>query len=532
MLGGSNLIFGPTTLLFEPFCGFLTPPGAVSQALAPERRMSHTSDAMDEGAAAGVHWVSESSQGESVKLTLTLEPQLLRGTPISVALSGFCKHWRGLSSFERDLYSLSQPVESIDVFLSHDWETSRFMKTLTLLLCFNSGPAAVAALLCAIGLAALKTWEVIGAEWTFTTYLVFFIFLLFWQRMKCRLFPTMVFLDKLCIHQEDDKLKQKGILGLGAFVRASDKLLVLWSKRTFRRLWCAHEIGCFLSRTRRGQIEILPVTQVAILYLSSIMWHLLIPCYRWTLSEVREIDPDSGLLSVALISSVVAPVASVLLPLVNYLGMTMMDEIDELPQQLRGFEIQSCQCFCCSHEHQHPVTGKKLICDRELVYKSLAELYPQAVEPLSVFNSEVREALRPRILRRLRVEVPLKYLASLVWVSSLPLLSELISTLAKGRQEPAAWWLIRLLEFLQPCSAMLFALSFCNCLWSFRKLFKHKICLSILLAPIQGTCVGAVWAGFELTKALTEENSLWPLLPFTLALALNVLLLLCGPGSI
>ena len=54
------------------------------------------SDAMDEGA--GVRWVSDSV--ESVKLTLTLEPELLRGTPISVALSGFCKHWRGLSSFE------------------------------------------------------------------------------------------------------------------------------------------------------------------------------------------------------------------------------------------------------------------------------------------------------------------------------------------------------------------------------------------------------------------------------------------------
>ena len=103
---------------------------------------------------------------------------------------------------------------SIDVFLSHDWETSRFMKTLTLLLCFNSRAGAVAALCWAIGLAALKAWAAIGNGWNFTTYLVFFIFLLFWQRMKCRLFPTMVFLDKLCIHQEDDELKQKGILAL------------------------------------------------------------------------------------------------------------------------------------------------------------------------------------------------------------------------------------------------------------------------------------------------------------------------------
>ena len=236
-------------------------------------------------------------------------------------------------------------------------------------------------------------------------------------------------------------------------------------------------------------------------------------------------------LSVALVSSVVAPVASVLLPLVNYLGMTMMDEIEELPKQLRGFQIQTCQCFCCSHGHRHPVTGKKMICDRELVYKSLSDLYPESIEPLSVFNSDVRETLGPRILRRLRVEVPLKYLASLVWVSSLPLLAELIFTLANGpgSLQPATWYILEILEFIQPLLAMLFALSFCNSLWRLRKLFKHKICLSILLAPIQGICVGAVWASFELAKALTEENSLWPLLPFALALALNVLLLSCGP---
>ena len=31
-------------------------------------------------------------------------------------------------------------------------------------------------------------------------------------------------MDKLCIHQTDDKMKEVGILGLGAFVQQSDKL--------------------------------------------------------------------------------------------------------------------------------------------------------------------------------------------------------------------------------------------------------------------------------------------------------------------
>lgn len=273
------------------------------------------------------------------------------------------------------------------------------------------------------------------------------------------------------------------------------------------------------------------MTLVAILYLFSIVWHPLVPCYRWALMEVAEIGLDS-LLSAALISSMVTPVASVLLPWLNYLGMTMMDDIEELPHQLKAFQIETCQCFCCSNEHKHPLTGTKMICDRKLVYKSLADLYPQAAEPLTVFNSDVRDTLGPRILRKLRVEVPLQYLASLVWVSSLPLLSELIWTLSQGppqHLDPAAWWLIRILEFIQPCLCMIFALTLSKSLWKFRKVFKHKLCLSIMLAPIQGICVGSLWSGFELTKALTEENSLWPLLPFLFAVALNVFFLSCGP---
>ena len=69
--------------------------------------------------------VSEASRRES--LTFSLEPQLLRAAPLQVVLSGWCKHWKGLRvESGEELFELSQPVQSIDVFLSHDWETSRF----------------------------------------------------------------------------------------------------------------------------------------------------------------------------------------------------------------------------------------------------------------------------------------------------------------------------------------------------------------------------------------------------------------------
>ena len=77
------------------------------------------------------------------------------------------------------------------------------------------------------------------SAWPLSTLSRLFGVLCFWQRIRS-LFPghQMVFLDKLCINQMDSEKKQQGILGLGAFVLRSKKLLVLWSPRYFTRMWC------------------------------------------------------------------------------------------------------------------------------------------------------------------------------------------------------------------------------------------------------------------------------------------------------
>ena len=49
-------------------------------------------------------------------------------------------------------------------------------------------------------------------------------------------------------------MKQAGILGIAGFLMASRKSIVLWSPRTFLRLWCGFEIGTFL-RDRQSRIQ-------------------------------------------------------------------------------------------------------------------------------------------------------------------------------------------------------------------------------------------------------------------------------------
>ena len=42
--------------------------------------------------------------------------------------------------------------------------------------------------------------------------------------------PQLLFVDKLSIPQDDEKLKQDYIMGLGGYLRSSRKLVILWSE--------------------------------------------------------------------------------------------------------------------------------------------------------------------------------------------------------------------------------------------------------------------------------------------------------------
>lgn len=288
------------------------------------------------------------------------------------------------------------------------------------------------------------------------------------------------------------------------------------------------------------QIDILPVTAVAIVFLQAILWHILMFCYGMTLSSLRranDLIPETPEVVIYVIVMVM-PLAIIQLPLLNYFAMTLMDEMEQLPEQLQGFQIQGSQCFCCSNQHKHPLTGEAMICDRELVYESLAHLYSRAetaetVDALERFNHRVRQKLAPRILQKLRVDLPLRYIVSAVFVSILPIVSEVIWVISQGPKvqlqgmDSAVWCMRLIFVWVQPCLAMVFAFLFSTKLWRLRKLLlfrERTMFLCICLSPIQGMTVGSVWASVVFATFMTEDTSLLPLLPLSVTIVLNVFL--------
>ena len=180
-------------------------------------------------------------------LPTDVDESLLRGVTLSVALSGWCKHWAA-SAASTSMYDvtktfdLSFQVSKYFGFLSHDWKTSRWSKLVTMLILFNLRAAAVGTVPFVVLYGHFGPWRMnveVMQEETLpfmllhaTPYLVALFFLCMWQRIRSVTGrPLVVFLDKLCIQQHDSDLKAKGIRSLASFLDRSEQLFILWSPR-------------------------------------------------------------------------------------------------------------------------------------------------------------------------------------------------------------------------------------------------------------------------------------------------------------
>mmetsp|Transcript_49738 Transcript_49738/g.118466 ORF Transcript_49738/g.118466 Transcript_49738/m.118466 type:complete len:263 (-) Transcript_49738:13-801(-) len=201
-----------------------------------------------------------------IHLSLDLEDStLLRATRLVHVLEGRGKHLKA-NSLARDfsaeeatvLINKSHNVEQIDVFISHCWQDHHTPKVFALLIhsnlraavCISAIVACISASLCRIGVLpkirqsdgfAFFPWALLFGSSTF------FLILMTWHRVRDRCsFSTQYFLDKFCVHQEDDTLKERGVRSFAAFVAASDRMVLLWSPTYFTRLWCTLEMAAMV----------------------------------------------------------------------------------------------------------------------------------------------------------------------------------------------------------------------------------------------------------------------------------------------
>eukprot|EP00928_Gymnodinium_smaydae_P005723 TRINITY_DN11966_c0_g1_i2.p1 TRINITY_DN11966_c0_g1~~TRINITY_DN11966_c0_g1_i2.p1 ORF type:complete len:477 (-),score=36.87 TRINITY_DN11966_c0_g1_i2:610-2040(-) len=293
---------------------------------------------------------------------------------------------------------------TLDDFISHDWASSRFQKTVALCMIFNSNAAMVSSAAVGVGFYFLQRARLLpvyqhprgfGMYSQIVCPLVFVVVFFCWQdlRVACRLGTRKVFLDKYCIDQKNVQRKAKGILGLGAYLKASERLVICWTPRYFTRLWCVYEIASWLRLGKGlGNILVMPLTSSSVVLVSVVINQAASMTFHYIFAITRA----SYLLFFVVVASFAAH---------TYRHFEF--NLKRLPEQVSDFSVTKAECFCCKVGHKMPGGSEPIPCDRELIYETLQGWFPAEDDcaptwerKLAMFDEEVQARVGAFISQR------------------------------------------------------------------------------------------------------------------------------------
>eukprot|EP00929_Paragymnodinium_shiwhaense_P052515 TRINITY_DN26307_c0_g1_i1.p1 TRINITY_DN26307_c0_g1~~TRINITY_DN26307_c0_g1_i1.p1 ORF type:complete len:593 (-),score=56.58 TRINITY_DN26307_c0_g1_i1:88-1866(-) len=363
------------------------------------------------------------------ELSSELPASLLRGVPSHRALQGYGKHWRSISA-ERNGFLLSVPSLEVDDFISHEWGTSRLDKLIALCFIYNSTAALIGSSFFAMALVlgrvlAIRRLEADGradearpgvrdfvAEQPCLIFcpVVYFVMLFHWQSIRAAFLgqlmrARLVFLDKLCIHQEDELLKQQGILGLAAFLKQSRRLVILWSPRYFSRLWCTYELATWVRLNKQAETVVFMPVSVSKFMVATTSSFELILLLSYTVRCIRKSVNDAPDWSDWGFPVFITGLFLSLSSGMTYALQRVRLQLGSLGEQLAHFSVLDANCFCCSCAHKDPNTGSSMPCDRRLVYRTLEDWHSTStkndtggMDYCQAFDEGVRTLLRDLVL--------------------------------------------------------------------------------------------------------------------------------------
>jgi len=313
-------------------------------------------------------------------------PEILRAAPVGKVLGRLGRPFRSKTG---DFYGMSGQTSRIHTFWSHSWHSSVWMKIATLLFFKNGTAAAVislASVACVVPLYVLHVLPEFTEQCGWCSLVgsaSYVLTLIFWRRSE------LVFVDRCCIHQTNPQLKAEGLVSLGAIIKSSDSLLVLWDPTYAQRLWCMLELAAFLhSHPEKSLRQI--VVQPTITGPFSLVGSLLV-ITSILLSHV---------LGRNLPELAEKPLSSVLLlciPIVMFIRFgskfrAYYRDVDMLEAQFGSFDVDRAECHCCALGHPE-VNGMPMPCDREILRRCIGTWFGSIEAFHHQVQSEVKEAL-------------------------------------------------------------------------------------------------------------------------------------------
>ncbi|CAK9034903.1 Putative serine/threonine-protein kinase [Durusdinium trenchii] len=148
-----------------------------------------------------------------------------------------------------ELWNRTRKVNEFDVFLSHTWHTRGLWKFLSLSLQLSWLQILL------WNYAAEIDWHIWGSSLAPAVSVMCFLITPYMPCMR----DKHCFLDVASINQSDETLKERGIYGLGGFLKASKELRIMWSPPYLSRLWCIFEVAAYRMANPNGKISVRPL---------------------------------------------------------------------------------------------------------------------------------------------------------------------------------------------------------------------------------------------------------------------------------
>ncbi|CAE7886305.1 unnamed protein product [Symbiodinium microadriaticum] len=186
------------------------------------------------------------------------------------------------------------------------------------------------------------------------------------------------FLDVVSIHQADPELMNRGVYGLGGFLRVSKEMRVLWSPPYLTRLWCVFELAAFRKANPTSPLRVKPLfveRQVLLLTLGTVIG-----------SAIYFLARQSQSWRIGMYALPTIPMIFIV-----HTNRKCMREKHQLTEALETFQLKNAKC--------------SLESDRAFVTSAIIAWYGSE----DAFTAYVRGPLRLELQEAARADVPLSY---------------------------------------------------------------------------------------------------------------------------
>ena len=119
-------------------------------------------------------------------------------------------------------------------------------------------------------------------------------------------------------------------------------------------MWCAYELATFLRDPKKQKpIQIMPVKMAVVLFLFAGCEVCVMVGFFWMPEFTLRDGGGHFFEQLFWFWLSLAPFVLLSVPVTFYIGISLFEDLQELPQQMANFSVRHAQCFCCSNDHRH-----------------------------------------------------------------------------------------------------------------------------------------------------------------------------------